>query len=136
MNWTTAETTAATALKTALVAAGFKDGRESNVTADDKLYFRDFIDDASLQASATYFLYMVEPENRIVSADNAKIAYQVDFDCYLATTYPPENADVVTLRKAIEDELGKAEFIVRFLRSSFDPETKLYLFRYRASMEV
>lgn len=136
MNWTLAETTAVSALKGALTDAGFKDGRETDATPEDLLYFRDFIDDASLQASATYFLFLVEPESRTVAGDNGKIAYEVTFDCYLATTYPPENSATTNLRTAIETKVQEAGFIVRFQRSSFDPDLKLYLFQYRVAMEV
>lgn len=136
MNWTLAETTAVSALKGALSEAGFKDGRETDATPEDLLYFRDFIDDASLQASATYFLFLVEPESRTVAGDNGKIAYEVTFDCYLATTYPPENSATTSLRTAIETKMQEAGFIVRFQRSSFDPDLKLYLFQYRVAMEV
>ncbi len=136
MSWTTAETTATTALKDALEEAGFTDGRDENASPDDPLYFRDFIDDSYLQSGTTYFLFLVEPEQRSVAGDNGKISYEVSFDCYLATTYPPENSDVVSLRESVEGELQDAGFIVRFRRSAFDPDLKLYLFQYGVSMEV
>ncbi len=136
MTWTTAETSAVASLKSALQEAGFTDGRSTNATADSLLYFRDFIDDAALQAAATYFLFVVQPESSHVDGDNGKIAYEVSLDCFLATTYPPENSAVVSLRKSIEEEAIDAGFIVRFERSSFDPDLKMYVFEYRMAKEV
>lgn len=134
--WTAAETLAVADLKAALEEADFIDGRDEDATSDDNLYFRDFIDDASLQKSATYFLFIVEPESRHVAGDNEKIAYEVSFECYLATTVPPENSATISLRESVEEELAGAGFIVRFDKSSFDPDLKLYLFRYRVAKEV
>ncbi len=136
MTWTAAETAAVAALKDALEEAGFIDGRSTTATSSKLLYFRDFIDDASLQKAATYFMFMVNPEEKTVLGDNEKIAYEVSFDCYLATTKRPENSETVTLRGKVESEAAEAGLMTRFIRSSFDPDLKLYLFQYRIAMEV
>ncbi len=136
MLWTVAETAAVDLLKTAFEDAGFKDGRDDDASSSDTLFFRDFIDDASLQKGASYVLYIVQPQAGSYAGDNEKIGYTVEMEIILATTYPTDNAITVSFREAFEEELQNGGFISRFTKSAFDPVFKLYCFHYRVTKEI
>ena len=118
MSWTNAEAKAEDRLIKAFGDCGIEH------------YFRDFADDSDIQGLSYIMVYVVGTDNTSDNADNDRIAFDVNFTIYLGTTDVPTSDECRAKREKLENAVHDSGFIVRFTKSGFDPDTKLYVFEY------
>lgn len=136
MTWTKAETTVLAKLVAALVSSGMVDATSSVAKAGDTVFTRDFLDNKTLQKGKSFAVYSPLAESWNEPADNKKVYRTVSVSVWIATTSSPKSASTIELRERFEEKVEESGFRLRFLQSGFDDSNKLYVFEYKAEMEI